>query len=117
MGNGRLLRGIGFLVGVIKKKRELQGISDSIVKEKLMCYLKQNPKLKLENKRSSDYKKAIKEVRVTLRRHYGLFRKENINEDINRYFSDIRKMLNIRTSSPRINSIRKLMVENMKKPT
>lgn len=80
---------IELLVSDIKKKRELQGISESIIKEKLLSYLKQNPKLNLENKRSSDYKKVIKEVRATLRRQYGLFREEKITED----FTNIQKML------------------------
>ncbi|MFA6460695.1 MAG: hypothetical protein WCV90_00375 [Candidatus Woesearchaeota archaeon] len=66
------------LIEEIKRKKELNGISDNIVLEQVKKYLSQNKKINLENKRSSDYKQLIKEVRAKLRRSYGLFRVENI---------------------------------------
>lgn len=73
------------LIEEIKRKKELNGISDNIVLEQVEKYLSQNKKINLENKRSADYKKTIKEVRAKLRRSYGLFRvesKETNSKDI-----------------------------------
>jgi len=66
------------LVKEIKQKKELREISEVIVKDQLKEYLKQHPKLKLDNPRSADYKNTIKEVRAKLRRSYGLFRDESL---------------------------------------
>jgi len=78
------------LVKDIKQKKELAGISDKIVLEQLERYLTQNPKLNVENKRSSEYKMMIKEVRAKLRRAYGLFREEKIESN---GFNDLTQIL------------------------
>ncbi|MBI4983337.1 hypothetical protein HZC32_01725 [Candidatus Woesearchaeota archaeon] len=66
------------LILKIKQKRELKWISDAVVNEKLFEYLKQKPKLNLENKCSADYRQVIKEIRAKLRSAYGLFREEKV---------------------------------------
>ena len=67
----------------IKKKKELQSISDSYVKEVLEKYLVQHPKARIllhtKNMRSKEYKKVVKEIRAILRRKYGLFRGDSQN--------------------------------------
>ena len=66
------------IVSEIKQKKELRSITDKVVLEQLQTYLKQHPKLKLDNPRSTDYKQMIKDVRAKLRRSYGLFREEKV---------------------------------------
>jgi len=70
------------LINDIKKKKELQDISNKFVKDELRNYLKKNFKAKKFlagefSTRSSYYKKIIKDVRTQLRRSYGLFRKKS----------------------------------------
>ncbi|MBU0470945.1 MAG: hypothetical protein KKA62_03425 [Nanoarchaeota archaeon] len=73
------------LITDIKKKKELNSISDDFVKNQLETYLQKNPKalsslIKGLNKKSSEYKRIVKEMRALLRRVYGLFRPEGSKE-------------------------------------
>jgi hypothetical protein len=87
------------LIEDIKRKKELQQISDEFVKEQLNIYLKKNPKAKrfLESehsKRSAKYKKIIKEVRTSLRRSYGLFREKTNFAEIKSALEKLKKSMN-----------------------
>tara|TARA_Y100000031_G_C8195743_1_gene373615 strand:+ start:503 stop:1318 length:816 start_codon:yes stop_codon:yes gene_type:complete len=68
------------LVADIKKKKELRELNDDFVLQYLKDYFKDKKKFSF-NKRSKQYKTAIKEIRGKLRRVYGLFRAE---EDLKR---------------------------------
>lgn len=62
------------LVKAVKQKKELKNIDDSFVKEELLKYLKQNPKIKINvNKRSKEFKTIVKGVRAVLRKVTGAF--------------------------------------------
>ncbi len=72
---------MSLLIEDIKRKKELSDISNKFVKEELRDYLKKNHKAKIFlagefSTRSAYYKKIIKDVRMQLRRSYGLFRKK-----------------------------------------
>lgn len=84
------------LVRDIKKKRELNELSESFVKKELTAFLRQNPKLSesLDNPRSAYYKQIVKGVRAKLRRVYGLFRKKDSsfgNQDRNSLIKELLK--------------------------
>lgn len=69
------------LISDIKKKKELQEISDDFVRDNLFRFFQQETKLfnrlvKGFSPKSSSYKEVIKKVRAKLRRVYGLFRIE-----------------------------------------
>ncbi len=68
------------LVADIKKKKELRELNDDFVLQYLKDYFKDKKKFSF-NKRSKQYKTAIKEIRAKLRRVYGLFREQ---EDLKR---------------------------------
>jgi len=75
------------LIQDIKKKKELSAISDKFVKDHLINYFKQNPKIKTKlekslNPKSAVYKKVVKEIRAKLRRVYGLFREDNTKQQL-----------------------------------
>ena len=70
------------LIRDIKQKKELNDISDKFVREELRNYLKRNYKAKKFlagdfSTRSTYYRKIIKDVRLQLRRSYGLFRRKS----------------------------------------
>jgi len=70
---------IALLVQDIKKKKELQSLSDKFTKEFLLKYLQQEPKIvkmlqENFNPKSKSYVSVIKTIRSKLRRIYGLFR-------------------------------------------
>jgi len=74
---------INFLLQEIKRKKELQEISDEFVVKELLNYLRQDHKaqkflsqLKPLNPKSAQYKTILKEVRAKLRIVYGLFRED-----------------------------------------
>ncbi len=67
------------LIAGIKKKKELQHITDDFAKEQLLAYLRQEHKLfrllqENCNPKSKSYRVVIKQVRARLRKAYGLFR-------------------------------------------
>jgi len=66
------------LIEAIRKKKELNEVSQEFVKDHLFSYLTKNSKLVdfLDNPKSAKYKQVIKEVRADLRKVYGLFRVE-----------------------------------------
>lgn len=66
------------LIEQIKRKKELREVSDAFVRDQLFQYFLRSPGMVsvLENPRSTQYKKIIKEMRAVLRRVYGLFRVE-----------------------------------------
>ncbi len=69
------------IVSDVRNKPELRDLSENFVERKLHAYLLRNPKMhaflqKPYSVRSATYKKIIKEVRASLRRDYGLFRKQ-----------------------------------------
>ncbi len=66
------------IITKIKQKKELQSLSNEFVKQYIQNYKKQNPKLKLTNPRSKNYKLAVKEIRSKIRKVYGLFREDDL---------------------------------------
>ncbi|MBI2666903.1 hypothetical protein HYX13_04785 [Candidatus Woesearchaeota archaeon] len=63
----------------IKRKKELAGLADAFVQDRLFSVLAKNHKLAQQllqsfHPKSAAYKQVIKEVRAQLRRAYGLFR-------------------------------------------
>jgi hypothetical protein len=60
------------VVNRIKSKKELSGVSDSIILEHLEEYLRKN-KLSLERLNNSQIKLVIKDIRSDLRNHVGRF--------------------------------------------
>ncbi len=75
-------KNLSLLVADIKKKKELQEISDEFVRSQLLAFFLREPKLhqaiiKEFNPRSFAYKKIVKCVRAKLRRSYGLFRQKS----------------------------------------
>ncbi len=82
------------LILKIKQKKELAGISDKTVAEMLVKLFKREPKLFKElsikvNEKSAAYTQTIKLARAELRRSYGLFRVEKVEEEIR----DVEKVL------------------------
>lgn len=74
---------MALLTAGIKKKKELQHITDDFVKEQLLAYLRQEHKLfksLRENchPKSKSYGIVIKQVRARLRKAYGLFRDDPV---------------------------------------
>ncbi len=75
------------LIKDIAAKKELASLSKETIKEFLETYFKQEPKIqkKLEdkkyNKKSEEYKIALKEVRRKLREIYGVFVKDKKRRD------------------------------------
>jgi len=72
---------VNLLVDAIKQKKELQSLPESYVREQLLIYFKQYPKVADSlsskfNPKSSLYKQTVKEIRSKLRKVYGLFRQE-----------------------------------------
>lgn len=85
---------IAELVQEIKIKKELQDLDDSFVKGHLLAYLQKEHKLadlllKDISKRSTQYKKIIKEVRAKLRKIYGLFRPKETAKKIETLISNL----------------------------
>lgn len=67
------------LIAEIKKKKELQGLQDDFVREQIVRFLQQEPKIHQQlqnnfNPKSKAYRVILKSVRAQLRRVYGLFR-------------------------------------------
>lgn len=70
-----------FLIEDIRKKKELRELSEEFIREHLLKYLQQETKITYSlisnfNRKSSYYRKLVKELRSRLRRLYGLFRVE-----------------------------------------
>ncbi len=82
------------LIPRIKQKKELAGISDETVAEVLAKLFKREPKLFKElslgiNEKSAAYTQTIKLARAELRRSYGLFRVEKVEDEV----KDVEKVL------------------------
>ncbi|MBI4980425.1 hypothetical protein HZC30_02605 [Candidatus Woesearchaeota archaeon] len=88
------------LIPKVKQKKELAGISDGTVTEVLVKLFKREPKLLKElsimiNEKSAAYTQVIKLARAELRRSYGLFRVEKVEEEI----KDVHKVLSSHSST------------------
>jgi 16S rRNA (guanine(1405)-N(7))-methyltransferase len=88
------------LISKIKQKKELAGVSDETVNEVLVKLFKREPKLFKElsikfNEKSAAYTKTIKLARAKLRRSYGLFRVEKVEDD----FKNVEKVLSSHSST------------------
>jgi hypothetical protein len=89
------------LIREIKKKKELEELSDKYVKKQINNFLKKNYKAKKflaeeYSPRSSFYKKIVKEIRAELRRSFGLFRNDsgNSGKDIHRILREFKNSTN-----------------------
>lgn len=101
---------VGFLVGLVKEKKELASVDDGIIKEKLGKNLKADNKLlqKLSINRKNKYvKEFVKEIRAELREVYGVFilknyeKKEKLLEELKKdpQIKNYDKILNLHKSS------------------
>lgn len=69
---------IEILVQRVKKKRELSGIDDAVVREKIIKYFEKN-KLPEEKMNDSQLKIVVKDVRSALRENVGMFQASTKN--------------------------------------
>ena len=88
------------LIPKIKQKKELAGISDETVAEVLAKLFKREPKLLKElsikiNEKSAVYTQTVKLARAELRRSFGLFRAEKVEEEV----KDVEKVLSSHSST------------------
>lgn len=83
------------LLTVIKQKKQLQGLDDSIIKNYLKEYFEKNKRAlsklaqypgEKQLLRSAEYEKVLKTVRAKLHESYGLFQIPKNSEDIKRNF-------------------------------
>jgi len=74
------------LVKDILSKKELRNLNEKFIKEQLENYFEKNKEIKKKlelkefNKRSEEYKRALKEVRKKLREIYGVFIEKNYSK-------------------------------------
>lgn len=65
------------LIKKIKEKKPLNNLDDSLIEEKIINFLKLNPKinksLDLNNEKNKEFIKILKSIRNNLNKHYGIF--------------------------------------------
>lgn len=86
---------IPILIEDIKKKKELKGLDDEIIRKELKAYFSKNQEsLKLLNaysnlkqvKKTSDYRKALKKARQVMHDSFGMFQLPKNSEEIKSEF-------------------------------
>lgn len=74
------------LIRTIKEKKELSGLGDKFINEKVKAYFVNHPQAEKKlieneyNKKSKIYKEVVKEIRAQLREAYGLFQTVSIQK-------------------------------------
>jgi 16S rRNA (guanine(1405)-N(7))-methyltransferase len=90
------------LISSIKKKKTLKSISNKLIKDEILKYINQNPELikSINNKKSKNFKKIVKEIRKKLHLIYGSFQTSKKNKR-GKYLKDldIKKILSTNIST------------------
>jgi hypothetical protein len=83
------------LIQSIKKKKELSGVDESIIKRELKTYFEKNKKslsklvqyqIEKQLRKSAEYEKALKAIRAKLHESYGMFQAPENAEEIKQHF-------------------------------
>jgi len=83
------------LIKDIKKKKELSGVDESIIKRELKTYFEKNKKslsklvqyqIEKQLKKSAEYEKALKAIRAKMHESYGMFQAPKNAEEIKQHF-------------------------------